>query len=125
MTPFPYSVGINTLLCDAKIYMHQHEIHHLPVIDGDNIVGLIDARVFENQNYESIGDLNLSSPQVFDLNERLDNVLEIMADKRLDTVLITKNSKLVGIFTESDAYMHFSRYLREEFGPHGGGDNAA
>ena len=57
MTPFPYSVGINTLLCDAKIYMHQHEIHHLPVIDGDNIVGLIDARVFENQNYESIGDL--------------------------------------------------------------------
>lgn len=47
-----------------------------------------------------------------------------MADKRLDTVLITKNSKLVGIFTESDAYRHFSMYLREEFGPHGG-DNAA
>ena len=124
MTPFPYSVSINSLLSDAKIYMHQHEIHHLPVIDGEKIVGLIDERDFDGQNYESIGDITLSSPQVFDLNERLDIVLEIMADKRLDTVLITKNSKLVGIFTESDAYRHFSRYLREEFGPHGG-DNAA
>ena len=120
MTPFPYSVTLQTSISEAGKYMDEHQIHHLPVIDGEKIVGILSDKDFQQADAEHVSDISFKKLEIFDLNERLDNILEIMADKRLDTVLITKNGKLVGIFTESDACRHFASYLREEFGPHDG-----
>jgi acetoin utilization protein AcuB len=104
--------------------MEEHQIHHLPVVKDEKITGIINHRDFHMKNVEKLAELEIEVPQLFDLNDRLDNVLETMADKHLDTVLVTKNSKLVGIFTYTDACRHFASYLREEFGPHGGNDAA-
>lgn len=124
MTPFPYSVNINATLSDARKYMEENQIHHLPVTDGEKIIGTINARDLENLKNENLCEIKLGVPQVFDLDERMDNVLETMSEKHLDTVLITKKSKLVGIFTYTDACRQFAKYLRDEFGPHGGNDAA-
>ncbi|NNE37472.1 MAG: CBS domain-containing protein [Gammaproteobacteria bacterium] len=124
MTPFPYSIGIDATVSDAREYMEAHQIHHLPVVHDEKITGIINHRDFESEDVKNIAELELESPQLFDLNDRLDNVLETMADRHVDTVLVTKNSKLVGIFTYTDACRHFASYLREEFGPHDGNDAA-
>ncbi len=120
MTPFPYSIDINSDLEKAKKYMTEHDIHHLPVINKDEIVGILDRHSFDGQKISSVSEINFETPHVFDLNERLDNILELMSNDHIDTVLITRNDKLVGIFTISDACRKFSEYLREEFGPSDG-----
>jgi acetoin utilization protein AcuB len=120
MTPFPYSVESNTLLSDAREYMVKHGIHHLPVTDGDRIAGLLNQNDVMGNGRQTVGDAGIETPQVVDLNERLDNILMIMADRHIDTVLVTKNNKLVGIFTYTDACRQFAGYLRREFGPHNG-----
>lgn len=124
MTPFPYSVDINMRLGEAHVYMQEHDIHHLPVTDGDKLAGIINEYdVVERPDF-LVSDINLKKPCTFDLNARLDDVLALMANKRVDTVLITRNNKLVGIFTVTDACKLFAEYLREEFAPPGG-DEAA
>lgn len=124
MTPFPYSIEISTLLSDAYVYMQKHDIHHLPVTDGGILAGILTERdVFNNQN-ATASEINLGKPWIFDLNERLDNVLSEMAEQHIDTALVTRHDKLVGIFTVTDACKQFANYLREEFAPPGG-DEAA
>ena len=117
MTPFPYSIDLHSKLEYAKSYMAEHDIHHLPVIDQVEIVGILDQHSFDDNNKTMVDEIAFSKPHVFDLNERLDNILEIMSREHVDTILITRNEKLVGIFTITDACRKFSEYLREEFGP--------
>jgi acetoin utilization protein AcuB len=124
MTPFPYSVSINSLISDAREYMREHGIHHLPIIDGDTIAGLVDEKDIAGDQNLTINKISFQTPHLFDLNERMDIVLGFMADNYIDTVLLTRNNKLVGIFTVTDACRHFAEYLREEFGPHDGNDAA-
>jgi len=124
MTPFPYSVELNTQVVGAREYMTGHKIHHLPVTDGNKIVGILDQVAIDKTNGKLVSDVELAKPHVFDLNERLDNVLKIMADMHINIVLVTRNEKLVGIFSVTDACRYFANYLREEFGPHDGNDAA-
>lgn len=124
MTPFPYSVDINADRVHAREYIREYEIHHLPVTSAGDIVGIITADQLEQLAVDTVGDLDLIKAPVFDLNERLDNILEIMATGHIDTVLVTRNEKLVGIFTVTDACREFANFLREEFGPTGGDDAA-
>ncbi|MGK0298521.1 MAG: putative transcriptional regulator [Gammaproteobacteria bacterium] len=72
----------------------------------------------------TIDKIGFQTPRLFDLNEWMDNVQEIMAEQYIDTVLIIRNKKLVGIFTVTDICRHYAEYLREEFGPHDGNDAA-
>ena len=44
MTPFPYSIAIDAPLSDAAQMMEEHEIRHLPVIEGDELVGVVSDR---------------------------------------------------------------------------------
>ena len=124
MTPFPYSMDVNTVLSVAREYMIEHEIHHLPVTDGDKIAGILHKNDLIGDLNQVIGKIGIKEPYVFDLNERLDNIIMLMADKHIHTVLITRQEKLVGIFTITDACRQYADYLREEFGPHDGNDAA-
>ena len=124
MTPFPYSVDINTLLGDAHAYMHEHNIHHLPVTEGNKLVGILDEHEVAGNRDIRANEINLKKPYIFDLNARLDEVLSLMADRRVYTVLITRKQKLVGIFTVTDACRRFAEYLRDEYGPFGGDEVA-
>lgn len=124
MTPFPYSVDVSTALSVARDYMLEHGIHHLPVIDGDKIAGMLNENDFAGDESHSVAQRILQTPCIIDLNERLDKILLLMADKHINTVLVTRHDKLVGIYTFSDACRQYADYLREEFGPHDGNDAA-
>ncbi|MDO6749927.1 CBS domain-containing protein, partial [Gilvimarinus sp. 1_MG-2023] len=43
MTAFPLHIGENTRLTEAADLMAQHQCHHLPVMDGDEVIGLLGA----------------------------------------------------------------------------------
>jgi CBS domain-containing protein len=128
MTPFPYWVDIEAPVASAQAMMQKHAIRHLPVMEGGNLVSVLGERELQRAAESAAADLRVRDvcepgPYVVELVEPLDRVLYHMAEHRLDSVLVTKDGKLAGIFTMSDACRHFGKLLRSLFPP--GGDSAA
>ena len=85
-------------------------------LGGANIVREFDA------GFDA--DLALTEACMVDLSAPLDLVLAEMARRHLDSALVLKGPKLVGIFTATDACRAFAEFLRREV-PSAGGDDAA
>jgi CBS domain-containing protein len=125
MTTFPHWVGSDETVERAKAMMAEHDVGHLPVMDGERLVGLLDARMLGPVPAGArVRDVPLADAHVVSLSEPLDRVLMLMAEHHLHTVLVVKDGKLAGIFTSSDACRSFGRLLRQLF-PRGGADDAA
>ena len=134
MTPFPYSIDIDAPINEARAFMHKQNIRHLPVIAGGKLAGVISDRDiklylgpdldYPEADTTLVRDVYLANPYVVDLNESLDNVLNAMAEKHIGSVLVTRDGKLAGLFTATDACRTFAEYLRKRFRPTGG-DEAA
>ncbi len=131
MTAFPYSVDINQTIEYAHQFLQKHELGHLPITNKNELMGVISKRDIrfhllqqEHKNEKKVSDIPMAHKYIVDLNERLDHVLETMADKHLDAALVTRQGKLAGIFTLTDVCRSFARYLNKEYGPPNG-DEAA
>ena len=55
-----------------------------------------------------------------DLSHPLDEVLDEMVERHLNSVLVTKRGKLVGIFSTTDACQVLTGWLQQKFRPSGG-----
>lgn len=134
MTPFPYSVGLDTPISDALEKMRSHAFHHLPVTDGHALVGVITERDIRNRQAGSpsqegsgelaVKDMYIHDAYIVDINEPLDNVLQEMATRHIGSVLVTRKGNLAGVFTSTDACRGFGEFMRERF-PHNDGNDAA
>lgn len=134
MTPFPYSVDANAPVADAQEFMRQHQIRHLPVMDGDKLVGIVSDRdiklmlgpdfAYPDGRELTVRDVMVRDPYVVDLGTRLDVVLAHMAAHHLGSALVTREGRLAGVFTVTDACRAFAEHLREQF-RRAGGDDAA
>lgn len=134
MTPFPYSVQLETTLTAVRNLMQAHNIHHIPVMNDGKIVGVITEKEIETRqkvlnggdNEKSLEVLHvpMSKAYVVDINEPLENVLLTMANKRIGATVITKHGKLVGVFTYIDACRYFGQYIKSKFPKINGNDAA-
>lgn len=134
MTPFPYSVPLDAPIATAQEFMEEHAIRHLPVTDDHRLLGIVtdrDIKILLGPNAQhptqrelSVRDVYIPDPYIVDLRERLDTVLLTMAERHIGSALVTKETKLAGVFTVTDACRCFAEYLREHFSP-GGGNEAA
>jgi len=125
MTPFPYSVKLDTLLSDARQLMKEHNVNHLPIVDDNKIVGVIARRdikvrkeirlITEDKTKLKIKDAYISNPYIISVDEPLENVLLMMADKCLSAALVIKHGKLVGILTYIDVCRYLGKYLKDKF----------
>jgi acetoin utilization protein AcuB len=126
MTPFPYSVQANASLEEAESLMAQHRIRHLPVVEGEGLLGIVSERDLRlvgvpNTGSAAAGEVTIGSicerdVYVVELTERLDGVLDEMLERRIGSALVVKAEKVVGIFTAVDA-CRFLRRLLEDFFP--------
>lgn len=121
MTPFPWSVEVGASLAEARALMREHDVRHLPVVDGHDLVGVItdrDVRRLLESRFGLSGDDDLlvsdaMSPDVYsvDLNTPLDHVLDAMATRHLGCALITRHDQLAGILTTTDACRLYADHL--------------
>lgn len=135
MTPFPYYIAPDARLEAAKQMMDQHQIHHLPVLDDTDIVGMISWRDLlravslgerlRDQNDILVSDLVSHRPYMVDVGDPLVPVLQAMVEKRLGSVIVLKDGELAGIFTSRDAMHHFAEYLQEAYPANPSDDDAA
>ncbi len=135
MTPFPYSIETERPLSEARAMMNRHNVHHLPVMQDSRLIGVISERdVRSGANRSLDEDDPAGEPRVKEvcdarayvvaLNTPLDQVLLHMARTHTDAALVTKEDRLVGIFTMTDACRTYGELLRSKFSPNGGNDAA-
>ena len=134
MTPFPYSVDIDAPISEAQRFMRERRIRHLPVTEKQELVGVLSERDiklylgpeldYPKSKETKVRDVYMDRPYIVDLNERLDIVLQNMAERHIGSVLVTRNGKLAGVFTVTDACRKFAEFLRDPVRPPSG-DEAA
>ncbi len=128
MTPFPYTVEITQTLEEARELMAEHDLRHLPVSEDEELLGVVSDRDikwaldpvvdFGADKRLKVEDILRKDPYVVDLNTNLEVVLEEMIKRKIGSVLVTKNGRLAGIFTTSDACAAYLKLLRELGGTH-------
>ena len=113
MTPFPYSIDVNAPLKDAHKLMREHHFRHLPVTRADALVGVLTDRDiklvlgpefdYPNEEQLTVRDAYVERPCVVNASTPVATVARTMAENHIGSALVTKNDKLVGIFTVTDA----------------------
>ena len=134
MTAFPFSIRADSSMEEARVMMKEHKVGHLPVKNSESDLSVISLRELERVKLPghshtdfdelTVGDLCPMDTYVVDLYKPLIEVLEYMADNHSDCALVTRQDKLAGIFTFSDACRAYSKHLKDEFFPSGGGSVA-
>jgi acetoin utilization protein AcuB len=134
MTPFPCVVQVSDSVLAARALMVDHAVRHLPVKAGNTLLGVLTDRDLKRALDPDLGlppkeelfvrDVFVPEAYVVDVGEPLDGVLNHLSSQHIGSALVTKNGRLVGIFTLTDAARLFGEYLRSLF-PSPSGDHVA
>lgn len=118
MTLCPHSVGLDQNIETARKLMRDNGFHHLPVLEGGRLVGVISDRDIKfalgwvgskDVNY-TVKDVYIPEPYIVEPSTELEVVLRKMIQDQIGCALVAiHNDKLVGIFTTTDA----CRYLAD------------
>jgi len=120
MTVAPLSVGSDQNIDEAHKIMQGNRIRHLPVMTAGKISGMISDRDIKlalslrgvDSSKTKIEEISSSDVFIVKSDAKLDDVVKTMADKKVGSVLIVDNNKLVGIFTTIDALMALHELLQ-------------
>jgi len=121
MTAFPFSIDVNAPLREARVFMQDKNIRHLPVRGDAQTFGMITDRDIKrmlgpDMDYPPEQELKVrdaydAEPLVVELNTPLDLVLRAMAERHVTAALVTRRGELAGLFTAMDAFQAFARFL--------------
>ena len=120
MTPEPVTVDENDSMGEALVIMRRHQIRHLPVVNGNNLVGIVTDRDLrraspsllsgiEEDKYKEVLDSTQVSkimtrePFTVRLDTDVKEAVRLLVDKKISSLPVVNGSELVGIFTEVDA----------------------
>ncbi len=113
MTPAPRCVEAGARLLLAQELMRRHDIRHLPVTEKGTLCGILSERDVNlalslaahiiDEDKILVGDVCVRDPYLVEPDKALSTVATEMAQRRIGSVLVVKNNKLVGMFTTTDA----------------------
>jgi acetoin utilization protein AcuB len=121
MTRSPLSVSIDASVRSAEDLMIDNDVRHLPVLEGEDLVGVVsdrDIAFTSNVSDSTLADQlrvrDVCSLDVYAVapEERLDVVLARMAERRLGSAVVTDGGRIAGVFTATDACRCFADWLR-------------
>ena len=123
MTRSVHTLDVNSKLSDVRRALITHEFHHMPIVDGDRLVGMISWRDLVRA-YRTARNADASDPfgidEVLDRSSRIDEAMtrelvsvrdddsidraiDLIADAHVHSVLVfDSEEQLVGIVTDKD-----------------------
>lgn len=133
MTPEPLTVDEDESMGDALVVMRRQQIRHLPVVNGNTLVGIVTDRdlrraspsllsgIAEEKYKEILESTPISrimtrEPFTVRLDTNLKDAVRLMVDKKISSLPVVNGSELVGIFTEVDALRVLLEVLPKEAG---------
>ena len=110
MTETPQTAGVDLNAFDAAGLMRQYDVGVIPVVDGEQLVGLITDRdlvlrvLAERQEPGSIrlGDIVTRSPVTVSPDTQLSEARDLMAEHKIRRLPVVKGEQLVGIVSMGD-----------------------
>ena len=110
------TVAPDATLAEARSLMHENRIHHIPVIEGDRLVGLVtltnvlaatdsflredDSRIHANEI--GIADAMVTDVATVDVNASLRHAALFLEKHKIGCLPVLDDGKLVGIITDTD-----------------------
>lgn len=119
MTPHPHTIRCEQDVETAHRLMRQYGIRHLPVMDGETVVGVVsqrDLRLFAGPDGEdprtvTVGEVMTREIATVSPEMPLAAAARQMASSRAGSVLVARAGHLIGIFTTTDALLALGRLL--------------
>lgn len=117
----PWTIRRTATLHEAVGMMREHQIRHLPVLDGGKLVGVVsirDIHLVEGMrgvDFKVVTVEEAMTSDVYAVREEapLDKVLEQMADRKLGSaIIVDRRDDVRGIFTTIDAMRALCDLLR-------------
>jgi CBS domain-containing protein len=110
------TVSPSATLAEARTLMHEHRIHHLPVLDGDKLIGLISltnvlaatdsflrddgSRIHADEI--GIADAMVTDVATVDVSASLRHAALFLEKHKIGCLPVMDNHELVGIITDTD-----------------------
>jgi len=123
MTVAPKAIDAASSLDEAEVRMAELGVHHLPVIESGDVIGVISDRDLlrmsspaRTADTEGLVVKDICQHKAFaaDVSDPLDRVLDVMVQHHLSSVLVMSEGDLAGIFTATDACRALAGALRAE-----------
>ena len=110
------TVSPSATLAEARSLMHDNRIHHIPVVDGDKLVGLItltnvlaatdsflrDDKSRIHANEIGIKDAMVTDVATVDINASLRHAALFLEKHKIGCLPVLDDDKLIGIITDTD-----------------------
>ena len=122
MTPSPHTIGRGQTLFVAHKMMIDHDVRHLPVLDGGRLVGILSERdllLLESfsgvdPRAVTVEEAMTADPFVSSPSAPAGEVCRLMAKHKYGSVVVAEHGKVVGIFTAIDALRLLSDEMRRQ-----------
>ncbi|MEZ4443951.1 MAG: CBS domain-containing protein [Polyangiaceae bacterium] len=94
----------------AAELMHEHGIHHLPILEGTRLFGILSSRDVEvvtitvgHPDRLEVGDVCITDPYTVPPTASVKDVARVMMDRHIGSAVVVDAGVVVGIFTVTDA----------------------
>lgn len=111
MTPQPLTIGREQTLVTAHRMMAENGIHHLPVLEHGDLVGIVSQRDLYfvetlsgvDKQTDKVEDAMTSDARRYGPDTPLTDVARDMFESGLGCAVVVERDRVVGIFTSMDA----------------------
>lgn len=110
ITRIPITVDCGQTVSFARSLMVEHGIHHLPVLRGDQVVGVLSQRdllVLDAAGAEAdemlLEKAMVADPYVADIDCDLALVAREMAGRKIGSAVVVSDGRVIAMFTTNDA----------------------
>ena len=111
MTSNPRSIELSTMVADAASLMKSEDVGSLPIVEGDQLVGMVTDRdivirvVAEGKDLQAttVGEIASRDLVTVDPEQDLDDALRLMAQHQVRRLPVAEeDGRLVGILAQAD-----------------------
>ena len=125
MTSFPYFAQSDDTVAQVDRLMKQHDIRHLPIKQGEQVVGIISERdlrwmrspalLLPDPEEIPVAHVQVNNPYTVEITTPLNIVLQEMSERKIGAAVVVKSGELAGIVTVTDICSALAELLTVQF----------
>lgn len=118
MTPLTVVIDRSASIGEARDAMRQFDVRHLPVLDGETLVGMVSERDLGTRetapSEKTVADVMQPGAYAAAPTTPLSTIVRHMHDQRYGSTVVVDGGRVVGIFTSIDALGLLLEHLERE-----------